>query len=132
ASRSKLARDVTGKGFGDHLVWQQHEDDVIAGRGRERDDLEAVHSRTLSVMVVAIADADFDARVAEVECCAASEIAVTEHGNRLPVQGARRYVLGSVQLHRSLSRSRHGGGGGGLSPPGPSGDSPRCRLASRS
>src|SRR4029450_5978207 len=92
-----------GKHLRNHLVGQQHEDDVVAGRRGKRDELEAVGSRPFGVLVVPVADADLDARVAEVECCAASQVAVPKHGDRFPVQSAGRRVCGAIYPHGSLS-----------------------------
>jgi len=104
---SQLGRDVTTEDIGDHLVGQQHENDVVARRGRERHDLEAVGAGALDILIVSIADPDLDARVAEVEGGATSEVAVPEDSDRLPLEGAWGHVLGAVQLHGTLSRSGH-------------------------
>ena len=109
AARPERGRDRRVEDGGDHLVGQQHVHHVVGGRGRDRHDLEALAPRLLGVLVVAIADADLGAGVAQVERGGAAEVAVAEHRHRLAGERARaahppRDTLGPVPVPDSSLR----------------------------
>jgi hypothetical protein len=89
------------------IVGQEDVDHVGGGRRRDRDHLEALGPRPLGVVVLAVADADLDAGVAQVERGGAAEIAVTEHGHRLAREGAGWRVGRAIYLDVLASRIGH-------------------------
>src|SRR5207247_908511 len=99
AAGPQLGGDVTGKDFRDHFVGQEHEDDVGAGRGSERDHLETDGSRMVRVLVVSVADPNFDARVAEIERSASPQVAIPQHGDSLSGQSAGQRVPSAIYFH---------------------------------
>ncbi len=102
AAGPERGSDLAREDLGNDLVGEEHEDDVVRGGHGDGRHLEPLGARPGRVLVLAVADLDLDAGVAEVEGGAPPQITVADHGHRLAGQRPLGRVGRPVHLHGSL------------------------------
>ena len=107
AAGTKDGRNVAREDLGDHLIGQEHADDVVRGGDVERHHFEPVGPRLIGVFVVPVADPDLDAGVSQIQGGGTAQVAVAQHGHLLGGQRAGQRVARPIDLDVPLAWSGH-------------------------